>query len=221
MLQCSATAEVAVKPTRRTATISTQGQEKDAKKNEKIIELIKKKCKDNDIKINGSKSNMAHEIKEGSFWSPGSKEVANLFWSCHVEGSNKNIGNVCAELFKELGEDAPKVDFHEEDVTEEEFTKAEEEAVELASQKAKRKAEITAKVFGATIVKLQVLNVNSHKTFANSMEAAFACADMSQQQQSFGLAGGFAKRAPAPPAQLVGQRITKASATVNCTYVIE
>ena len=215
VLYSSGSAQVIISPKRRTATISTRALEKDAKKNDQIIQLIQKKCKANDIKINGSKSNMSHEVKAGSFLSPSSKEVANLFWSCHIEGSNHNIGNVCAELYSELGDEAPKVDFHEEEVNEEEFAKAEEKAVELASAKARKKAEITATTLGIALGKMKRVSISSEKNYGTSMGASFNIAPQ-QMVQSLG-----PRPAAAPPAPLEETRLTKAKASVNLIYFIE
>ena len=158
---------------KRTAIISIQVDEKEGKKSEKQINLIEDKCKEHGVAINGKKSNMSHVLTSKGIFSKDTKEEANLHWSAFVEGTNTAIGNLSEALFKEMKADAPKITFKQVEPTPEEVTKAEDEAIAIASKLAKKRAEALAAVFGVELDEVLKLSYNTYKTKDSSYEDAF------------------------------------------------
>lgn len=222
LLYSSATEEVKIIPEKRTALVSIPIEEKDPKKGEKRVELIQQKCKDNNVKVNGSKSSMSHVIQGGGLFNKGEKETANLHWSCHIEGTNKDIGNLSEVLFKELGSDAPKVEYHDEEPSQEEFAKAEDEGLLAAGKRAKQRAKVLAEAFDVELVELTKISFNSYKAQDSSVQNTFDGCFQETDYQAGGFSFGAAKaRAIAPPAPIQPNQISKAVVTVDCTYKIK
>lgn len=162
-----------IKQEKRTAIISLKIDEKDIKKSEKQVKLVTDKCKEFSVSINGEKSNLNHDLTSKGMFTKGSKEVANLHWSALVQGSNTGIGNLSEALFKELKNEAPKIEFKYIEPTHEEITKAEDEGIALGCKLALARAKIMAAGFGVELDGVLKLTYTTSQRRTLSYQDAF------------------------------------------------
>ena len=125
------------------------------------------------VSVNGKKSNLNHYLTSKGMFAKGSKEVANLHWTALVEGTNTGIGNLSEALFKELKNEAPKIEFKYIEPTQEEISRAEDEGIALGCKLALARAKIMAAGFGVELDGVLKLTYTTSQRRTQSYQDAF------------------------------------------------
>lgn len=157
----------------QTAVISFDLKEADVRKNvdDKRVRFIQRFADRHAVKISG-------ERFDAKGYSPSE---ASVKWSCLCEGSNQALAELAEAILKEFGPaDAPKIRLNQEQPVGEAAAAAERLALNVATQRARKNAEVMADALGVTRDKLTLCRVSYSSNTASERA----------ERESFFMAGG-------------------------------